>query len=133
MNQLWAILRNGTAGLALIATLAVALLPNGQVPKVSGPCGRALCNCPLEVTSTRNCANCAPARPRTELTLGASVLSCADAPGLAMQYVFDAGLPPRMAVHIVACSATPLRIPARNVRVPASIATEILTPPPRTA
>jgi hypothetical protein len=137
VSQFWAILKRIASGLALIATLGVAVLPNGQLPKVAGPCGRALCFCPPELPANGNpwssCQKCKPSAARSVLTLGSSVISGVELPGAAFQFVFDAGLPPAVGFRFVASLESNALIPAASVIVPGSLSTEILTPPPRAA
>ena len=76
MRHPWQLFRRTLAGLALIATLGVAVLPEGQLPRVAGPCGRALCNCPVDIAPQSGSTNCQTCRgiskARSVLTLGAS-------------------------------------------------------------
>jgi hypothetical protein len=80
--------------LALFATLGVAVLPNGQLPKIAGPCGRALCNCapvvePFTAVPNGSCHAC---RAPRVLTLGGPLISGADAAGSAFQIMIDGAI-----------------------------------------
>ncbi len=122
------------AGLALIATLGVALLPAGQLPRLAGRCGRALCNCPLEVVPQSNpsCRTCSVTlqAPRV-ITLGSSELSNVDEPGLAFQLALDAAflLPESVKFHTEARDSLTLPVAAEFALNLSTF--DIPTPPPR--
>ena len=121
--------------LALVATLSVSLLPNGQVPKIAGPCGRSLCNCPLEVERVipdAVCKKCVEQLiPSRVLTLGPSLFTGTEAPGLAFQSVFDcAETPLQTAVVPQHDDQASGRINAVQFSISQTVF-EIPTPPPR--
>jgi hypothetical protein len=130
VRQIGSKLRTWIGALALCATFGVAVLPNGQLPKIAGPCGRALCNCAPEIVRDpvqRSCKRCAPRL----LTLGSAFISAADAPGLAFQVLVDGAV----LAEITQAVIEPVKIvqPPILARVfSAKICSyDVPTPPPR--
>lgn len=136
LRRIGAILRGLTAALALIATLGVSVLPNGQLPKVAGPCGRALCNCAavdcgIIDTDTLHCKNHRKFSSIRVVTLGASIFSGVEAPGIAFQAMFDVAVAPnRYSLLSTATEQTEPRIVSSGFALLAS-SFELITPPPR--
>jgi hypothetical protein len=129
----------GQAGLifagkaALIAaTLALVLLPAGQLPRIAGPCGKALCECPADVQTHSACKaqDHSEDAPKQVLTFGPSMFS-SEAPGWVLQDVFSGLLVPQT-----------INIDLQEINQPDSIAVskfstlpshpaEVSEPPPR--
>jgi len=121
-------------GLALCSSLALAIMPAGQIPKVAGPCGQALCNCPIELSFVRNfdghCVSCSK-MPSAVLTLVSSAMTGADAPGLAFQLAVGAvEAPLKASVLMTHESALEHATFCYEFTLP-EINSDIPTPPPR--
>jgi hypothetical protein len=116
------------AGMALCAMLVLALLPSGQIPKIAGPCGRALCNCPIELST--HCSDCPHARHSNVLTFSSTTIRGADAPGMAFQLAIGAAVTPAKSQIIpIGCESEKPSF-SYAVAVP-SFSADIPTPPPR--
>lgn len=134
-------------GLALTGALAAGLLPGGFLPKIAGPCGRELCDCPIQsradfarsndshaAQSTRGCGgHCAAAHVASArgLTFVSTNISNADAPGVALQLVYSGMLAPsHIQIQGGRAAHRGLRPCSRNFAL-LSVSREIHTPPPR--
>jgi hypothetical protein len=122
--------------LALFATLGVALLPAGALPKVAGPCGQPLCYCPPETTAPQHEAACRCSTgdikpPAARLTLGESVISRAEAPSLAFQIVFPGLLAPQNVLLLVADAQDDSESPQTRFAAITAAPIEVPCPPPR--
>jgi hypothetical protein len=124
--------------LALLAALSAVLLPAGQMPKVAGPCGRALCECPAQVvpTSAENvptCHDCSATKNvavRKVLTLSQTSVSATESSGLAFQFVFSGMFLPQR--NVVTCDSFCKKTPACGELFSIAAATfDIDVPPPR--
>ncbi len=119
---------------ALLALLGLALLPNGQLPKMAGPCGRELCNCPPETAPSQeedSCCACKSHHPVPRLTLGTISLSAALPPGLAFQTLIDCALLPTQSTLQVAPAPLSAHIRLGKAFALHEFISEIHTPPPR--
>lgn len=134
MTRCWRIANRICLGLAFLASLALAILPSGQIPKVAGPCGQALCNCPIELTVERNfdkhCVSCSKG-PVSVVTLVSLAVSGADAPGLAFQLAVGAvEAPSKVNVPIAHANRIERATFCYEFAV-SETSTDIPTPPPR--
>ncbi len=120
--------------LALAAALLGALLPAGQMPKLAGPCGKALCECPAEELPVAACSDdaCLKQEARPVWTLQPDFqYHNAPTPGLAFHVVFCA--------QEIPVSADPFALAAALEAAPRASGgfallesfREIFTPPPR--
>ena len=121
------------AGLALFATLCAGLLPNGQLPRIAGRCGQALCYCTPEPVSES--AMCGGSRARFQvvrvLSLGESICSgLAPAAGAFQVVVSNAILRPTLKIRHNTYELVELSITHRHFAVKQYVA-DIHAPPPR--
>jgi hypothetical protein len=125
-----------------LAALSALLLPAGQMPKVAGPCGRALCYCAPQIEpapaalleAPKSCEHCpAPVRAavRQALTLSQPIFSATESSGISFQPVFSGlDLPNRQAALLIIASES--AAPASGALFPLATAVlDIDTPPPR--
>ena len=123
-----------TCALAFCASLTLAILPCGQMPKVAGPCGQALCNCPIELSLGReaqnHCAAC-PKTPGSVVTLISNSCSGANGPGLAFQLAIGAA-ETTVKTGIPEIATGEMLRPDFDYSIDISeISSDIPTPPPR--
>lgn len=120
--------------LALCASLTLAILPCGQMPKVAGPCGQALCNCPIELSLGReaqnHCATCYKT-PGSVVTLISNSCSGAYGPGLAFQLAIGAAETTVKAGLPEIATGEMLRSEFNYSIDISEISSDIPTPPPR--
>jgi hypothetical protein len=119
------------AMLALCASAFAALLPAGQLPRLAGPCGRSLCECPVAlVAPASDCSMPCHATAPQVLTLSGELLS-AGSPGIAFQTITPNLEAPSQSIIPVDPTVAAVPLPSDGVNLLVSIARDIPTPPPR--
>jgi len=120
------------APMLLLSTGVLALLPGGLAPKISGPCGYELCNCPRVAKTT--CHGCARARkkhaPRIAITFDSSSVPGSDDPGFELDQAFSGVLIPESSVAVIEPEMQQVAFPECRFVI-LSFVYEIATPPPR--
>lgn len=116
---------------ALVAALAAALLPDGYVPKVAGPCGKVLCNCPFSPDDSETELTQTTPEITSSLRWVECSISGTEAPGTAYQLVL-AGVETPIGYASNFESIEQPRIAPMNAAFSLlNVHAELFTPPPR--
>ena len=115
--------------------MAVSALPGGFLPKLAGPCGRALCNCAADICADANLEHCSKNSHTTEcsVVLSACSINNAEAPGSAVQLIFSGLLAPQRNIATPEAFDLVREQPFAPAFALSNSFGEIQTPPPRTS
>jgi len=125
-------LRKSFGALALMGFLVSGVLPLGQIPRVTGPCGRVLCECPMVTVCCHGSSGEIIERqePHAVWTLNSIQTSKTIDTTLFVVVVSDFNAASSVPVQTASCDAIAV-IPAQALAVPFAIPFDIPTPPPR--